>query len=129
MHNFWNLFCEWLQYLETLDEMESIDNTPAQQTAISGSSSVDEPTSRSNGAMQYVEAGKPATSSNTPETASTPNPPSSAAKVQPLGYRCATTHVLKLFVSVLQVVPGRLASSLSLLKLAHPAQYCKMIQL
>lgn len=101
-----NLFCELLQYLETLDEMESIDNTPAQQTATTGSSSIEEPASRSNGAMQYVEAGKPATSPITPETASTPKAPSNAAKVQPLGYRCATTRVSKLFVSALQAVSG-----------------------
>ena len=85
-----------MQYLETLDEMESIGNTAAQQTALSGSAGVDEPAVTSNGAMlnnvQYVEAGKPATAASTSQASTSPearsvSSASSATKMQPLGYR------------------------------------------
>lgn len=87
-----------MQYLETLDEMESISNTAAQQTALSGSAGVDEPAVTSNGTMlnnvQYVEAGKPAAAASASQEpasseARSAGSASSATKVQPLGYRLA----------------------------------------
>lgn len=78
--------------------MESIGNTAAQQTALSGSTSGDEPPATSNGTMlnnvQYVEAGKPAgpaSSSQAPGSsqAGPASSASSAGKVLPLGYRSA----------------------------------------
>lgn len=94
----------WLQYLETLDEMESIGNTAAQQTALSGSTGIDEPDVTSNGTMvnnvQYVEAGKPATptSSSQASAASGAKSNGSASKVQPLGYRSASQHCADSFM-------------------------------
>lgn len=94
-----SICCGWLQYLETLDEMESIGNTAAQQTALSGSTNVDESDVTSNGTMlnnvQYVEAGKPAAQANSSQapaaygTKSTSSA-SNGRKVQPLGYRLAS---------------------------------------
>ena len=87
-----------MQYLETLDEMESISNTAAQQTALSGSAGVDEPAVTSNGTMlnnvQYVEAGKPAAAASASQEpasseARSAGSASNATKVQPLGYRLA----------------------------------------
>lgn len=78
--------------------MESIGNTAAQQTALSGSISGDEPDVSINGTMlnnvQYVEAGKPAASPNgsqAPAVSETKlsSSASNARKVQPLGYRSA----------------------------------------
>ena len=76
--------------------MESIGNTAAQQTALSGSAGADEPAVISNGAMlnnvQFVEAGKPAAPASSSQGSASPSAKpassaSSATKVQPLGYR------------------------------------------
>ena len=87
-----------MQYLETLDEMESIGNTAAQQTALSGAPTADEPAiTNSSGTMQYVEAGKPTSavsSSQAQGSAAPSSPSSSAAKLQPLGYRSAAPTIL-----------------------------------
>lgn len=77
--------------------MESIGNTAAQQTALSGAPAADEPAmASSNGAIQYVEASKPASavSSSTAQGSSAPSSSSSsAAKAQPLGYRSAALNI------------------------------------
>ena len=87
-----DMLCCLLQYLETLDEMENINNTSAQQTALSGSSSVDDSAVSSSGSMQYVEAGKPTILGSSSDAPSTPKASSTASKAQPLGYRSATCH-------------------------------------
>lgn len=83
----------WLQYLETLDQMETIEKTSSQQT-LTDSSSLDEPNPSSNGSTHSFEAGEASPTSSSAQVQSSlaakaSSNGSSASKVLPLGYRSA----------------------------------------